>query len=146
MHVHLEYRLTKRRYHATREDEVIACIQPLVEMLESIFSRLTLAEKNLQPFKAVSDEDLNHGVNILRGIDPDFDPLIIRDSKKSIKDLSPKLKSFLENHPIERHYMFSIKKCGDVDCVCGPIRLHQNVFEKLHHLPDPRPSPSNPEK
>ena len=42
--------------------------------------------------------------------------------------------------------MFSIKKCGDVDCVCGPIRPHQSVFENLHHLPDPRPSPSNPEK
>ena len=64
------------------ENEVIACIQPLVEMLESIFSRLTLGEKNAQPLKAASDEDLNHGVNILRRIDPDFDPLIIRDSKK----------------------------------------------------------------
>ena len=115
-------------------------------MLESIFSRLTLDEKNLQPFKAASDEDLNYDVNILRRIDLDFDPLIIRDSKKSIKDLSPKLKSFLENHCIERHYMFSIKNCGDVNSVCGPIRLHQSVSENLHHLPDPRPSPSNPEK
>ena len=119
------------------EEEVIASVQPMIEMLEKIFMRLTLGENHLQTFKAVSSDVLNDSVDILKRIDPHFDPLTILDSKKSLKHISAELTLFINKHCVERHYMFSIKKCEDVDCICGPIRLHQSNFEQLHHLPSP---------
>ena len=35
-------------------------------------------------------------------------------------------------------YMFSIKKCGLIHCkVCKPPHLPKEIFESIHHLPDP---------
>ena len=117
------------------EEEVIASVQPMIQMLEDIFTRLTLGEQHFQTFKAVSVDVLKEFVSILKRIDPYFDPLTILDSKKSLKNISVELTLFMNKHCVERHYMFSIKKCGDVDCICGPIRL-PSIFEQLHHLPD----------
>ena len=37
-----------------------------------------------------------------------------------------------------------MKKCGKVDCtICQPIRLPNDVFEQLYHLPDPIPDTVN---
>ena len=37
-----------------------------------------------------------------------------------------------------RHYIFSIKKCGTTHCtICKPPRLPKEIFDTLHHLPDP---------
>ena len=37
-------------------------------------------------------------------------------------------------------YSFSIKRCGSTACsICAPPRLPAEVFETLHHLPDPVP-------
>ena len=37
-----------------------------------------------------------------------------------------------------RHYSFDILKCGSSACeFCKPPRLPQEVFRKVHHLPDP---------
>ena len=31
-----------------------------------------------------------------------------------------------------------MKKCGESNCkICKPVRLPRDVFDKLHHLPDP---------
>lgn len=40
----------------------------------------------------------------------------------------------------ERHYFIDIKKCGDSTCtIYKPIRLPDEVFSKLTHMPDPMP-------
>lgn len=42
---------------------------------------------------------------------------------------------------LDRHYMFSIKKCKDVQCKFHlPPMLPDELFDSLHHLPDPIPS------
>ena len=107
--------------------------------------RLHVGGKFLK-FKPANPDDLRDFVHILQQIDKSFDENIVLDSKTQIKDLSVELATFLDKHSVQRHYMFSLKKCEDVNCVCGPVRLHNDVFRKLHHLPDPKPCPSNPEK
>lgn len=51
-----------------------------------------------------------------------------------------------KQHPLDfmshccqsRHYSFDILKCGSSACeFCKPPRLPQEVFRKVHHLPDP---------
>lgn len=50
------------------------------------------------------------------------------------------MQEFLEHCCKSRHYFFSIKKCGESTCtICRPIRCPTEVFEQLHHLPDPVP-------
>ena len=67
------------------EGEVINCVKPAISMLNSIFSRLTLGEKNFQAFEALSLNDLQMYVDILRRIDEDFDPSVILDSTTEVK-------------------------------------------------------------
>ena len=80
------------------EDEVINCVQPTIKLLESIFSQLTLGEKNFQVFKAGAVDDLKVYLDGLKHIDEEFDPSIVLDSKKQIKNVPSKLKAFLEQH------------------------------------------------
>lgn len=47
-------------------------------------------------------------------------------------------KSFFYHCCRVRHYTFSVLKCGSSPCsICRPARLPSDVFNKLHHLPDP---------
>ena len=44
----------------------------------------------------------------------------------------------------ERKYFFSLKKCGKNDwTLCFAPRLPSDVFDTLHHLPDPEPDIAN---
>ncbi len=54
---------------------------------------------------------------------------------------------FLKTHCNERDYVFSVKKCGKDSCKfgCAEPRLPADVFSKLHCLPDPEPSPTEPD-
>ena len=46
----------------------------------------------------------------------------------------------MEHCCIARHYFFSIKKCGELDCtICRPPRCSPEDFEQLYRLPDPVP-------
>ena len=80
------------------KDEVINCEQPTIKLLESIFSQLTLGEKNFYVFKVAAVDDLKQYLDVLKHIDEEFDPSIVLDLKKQIKDVPPKLKAFLEQH------------------------------------------------
>ena len=51
------------------------------------------------------------------------------------------LKQFLSHCCQERTYSFSIKKCGQHDClICSAPRLCEDDFKRLSHLPDPVPT------
>ena len=40
--------------------------------------------------------------------------------------------------------LFFCLKCGEASCTtCLPIRLPRDIFDRLYHLPDPMPSPTN---
>jgi len=59
--------------------------------------------------------------------------------KRQLANL-PGLSAFLDHCCQTRHYFFAIHKCGESDCtMCRPPRLPTEVFEQLHHFPDPVP-------
>ena len=50
------------------------------------------------------------------------------------------MKKFLDHCCQERLYSFSIKNCCSTACsICAPPQLPTEVFETLHHIPDPIP-------
>ena len=50
------------------------------------------------------------------------------------------MQAFLETHCQERHYSFSVKKCGSTECdICFETRLPAEISSDLHFLPDPVP-------
>ena len=62
------------------------------------------------------------------------------DRAKAILTDRPRLKQFLDHCCVVRHYHFSIKKCGSLQCsICKPPRLSSDVFSTVCHLPDPVP-------
>ena len=71
----------------------------------------------------------------------DIDPTVTRDDTTFAKLHKKELiMNFLKSNCVERHYMFSVKKCLSF---CAPPRLPMDVFNTLHHLPDPQPRGSD---
>ena len=63
-----------------------------------------------------------------------------KDTTKKLIEDKEQLGDFLESHCKIRHYMFSVKKCGSADCnICKVPHLPADVFNDIHHLPDPIP-------
>lgn len=69
-------------------------------------------------------------------IDSTLNPNNLRKADVSSKTA---LLDFLQVHCKVCHYMFSVKKCKLPGCVCNPPRLPVDIFDSLHHLPDPIP-------
>lgn len=112
-------------------------LQPVKDLLEDVFSKLSLKDEPFQIFQAASDKEMESIWKELMVIDAS----VKRDETTQVK-LKNKtaLMDFMKSHCLERHYMFSVKKCGSMDCsVCGPPRLPLDIFETLNHLPDPVP-------
>lgn len=73
----------------------------------------------------------------LTKIDKEFDVTILLDSSRPCKP-SGNIKKFMDKHCMKGHYQFSIKKCTDDKCICGPPRTTPEVFAQFH-LPFPVP-------
>lgn len=119
------------------EDEVIHSVQPLKDLLGSVICRLRLKEHGFETREAATDDEMTKlWENILK-----VDESLTQDvrTKQQLKRYR-QLSVFLETHCRVRQYTFSILKCKEPDChVCGPPRSPPEVFEQLHHLPDPVP-------
>ena len=126
--------------------EVEDALRLTKNLMESVFGRISLKGNQLKTFDAASEEEIAKFAEVLKKIDEDFDISSITNTKKPLTKLSNKMRLFLDGHCKERHYLFSIKKCGSNDCVCGKVRLNPEVFKDIHHLPDPKPSSSNSDK
>lgn len=94
---------------------------------------------------ALSVEKLLDFAQILNRIDDTFDATTLLDSSKPVI-IGKKLFDFMKTHCRERNYMFSVKKCGMTGCICGIVRTEKDVFSQIHHLPDPSPIMSEPDK
>ncbi|CAB4000678.1 Hypothetical predicted protein [Paramuricea clavata] len=109
-----------------------------MSMLEGLIMNLKLKEDQFSIFQASKSDDMeNLWANILK-----IDPTMTRQctTKKSIEK-KQLFNKFLETHCRIRHYMFSIKKCGKDSCtICKAPRLPAELFNEIHHLPDPEPS------
>ena len=119
------------------KDALKKSLQPVKDLIEGVFSRLSLKDEPFQIFQAASDEEIDSIWEELRVIDA----TITRDDTTQIKLKNKSaLMNFMKTHCLERHYMFSVKKCGLEDChVCSSPRLTPEIFQTLNHLPDPVP-------
>ena len=110
-------------------------LEPVILLLSSWFQRLKLKGEPFTVFTSATSNDLDTLGGFLRQIQPDIDPATI--SKTSLPKFSG-LQNFLDHCCRSRHYSFSILKCGFSDCaICKPLRLPKEIFDTLHHIPDP---------
>lgn len=85
----------------------------------------------------LSEDQLASGTDHLQTF---IDPAITQtDTMANLKN-RPRLVKFMETHCLQRHYHFSVKKCGVAGCeFCFDITMPLEDFEQLHFLPDPVP-------
>ena len=110
-----------------------------VKLLMSItFQRLVLT---FEIYEAASQHQMSGLWNCVGDMDPKLKPDM--KAKKDIRGC-PDLKAFIDHCCQIKHYAFSIKKCGKLDCsICLPPRLPPEEFGTLSFLPDPVPSPDD---
>ena len=73
----------------------------------------------------------------MRKIDGSHEPT---DTTKVLTKGKKELQEFMQSHCKVCHYMFSVKKCNDIDCrICKPPRLPPDVFLRYSPLQDPIP-------
>ena len=106
--------------------------------LTQVLQRLQLKGKLFQMFTSASAAELEQFCSALLV----FDDSLTVSIKKAQVGQYPRLQAFLQHCCRQRHYFFDILKCGKPDCdICKPVRLPTEVFQQLHHLPDPTPGP-----
>ena len=135
--------ISKLRSLSLRNNEIVQTvldsIEPVKDILCSIFRRLELHDRNFLMYPSASEEEMVEMWSILKSVDPSLDyGNVYRQA--SLKKLV-KLDTFLQHCCQSRHYSFSIKKCGIANCsICKPVRMQLDIFKNIHHLPDPIPS------
>ena len=100
------------------------------------FSRLKLKDEAVQAFFAASDAEIEQFWSAVLSIEHTLE-YSVSYSKANVQS-KQHLLEFMDHCCQCRHYSFDILKCGSPACtVCKPPCLPEEVFSKLHHLPDP---------
>ena len=121
--------------HPGLREALLDSIEPVKALLSGLFLRLKLKEDPFSVFTAASTAEIDCFWNTIFKVD---DLMTKRDHTKQVLKNRPSLKRFLEHCCKARHYLFSIKKCGEQDySICRSPQLPCEVFESLQHLPDP---------
>ena len=119
---------------------ILDSIEPVKILLADIPERLELHGEKFQVFPAAHGQDLEELWSVLESVDSAL-KYGEKYQKAHLKD-HPALVDFMSHCCQSRHYSFSIKKCGQSSCTsCKPIRMPSELFDQLHHLPDPIPCP-----
>ncbi len=119
------------------QDAIADSLEAPKTLLYSLFRRLKLKDEPVREFHASSDCDIDAFWDVIREVD---DTLTQNDTTAKLLLPKKKLQAFFDSHCKRRHYMFSVMKCTDASClVCKPPRLPEDVFQSLHHIPDPVP-------
>ena len=101
-----------------------------VDLLNSVFSKLSLKDKRFQKFSPCTDEILaNYHLIVDR-----FDENISELKKKEHLKNFPKFNEFLRTHTARRTYCFHILKCSTDDC---PFHFPVRGMEKIESFGDP---------
>ena len=115
----------------TLKGNLLQAMQPVVELLNDRFSRLTWKEEKVQVHEPCSEEDIQNLQEILRSIDSEINLETCFKDKTALSD-------FISKHCNLSHYMFQVKKCGNCGvCDVLPARLPEDDFKDLHFLPHP---------
>ena len=119
--------------HPALREALLDSIEPVKALLSALFLGLKLKDP-FSVFTPATTAEIDCFWDILK-----VDHLLSKgDRTKKVLQNRPDLLKFLKHCCKTRHYLFSIKKCGEQDCsICRPPRLPSEVFESLHHLPDP---------
>ena len=118
------------------KEAVVDSLESPKTLLYSLFSRRKLKDEPVCNFHASSDHDIDAFWAEILKVDETL-TRVTQLSSKSCRRKSCKTSSTaIASGGIT--YMF---KCEDATCsVCKPPRLPQDVFQSLHHLPDPVPN------
>ena len=120
------------------KEQVVESVRPMKDLLLNIFTRLKLKENYFKTFDSASETDITELWNEILRIEPSLTPTDTTKEKISKKH---NLLEFIKHHCVQRHYMFSIKKCERLECeTCSFPQLPPSLFSNLHHLPDPVPN------
>ena len=115
--------------HCGFQEEFKDSLQPATVLLSALFQRLKLKNKSFHIFPSSTSLEIDEFLSVLKQIQ--------RTKASSLTRLT-QLKNFMDHCCHIRHYIFSIKKCGATHCtICKPPRLPKEIFDTLHHLPDP---------
>ena len=115
-----------------------ASVKPAINLLKEALSRLSLKDKSFEMMDSPSEADLDALFTSIHKIDPGVERT--HTEKRQLANV-PGLSAFLDHCCQTRHYFFAIRICGKSDCtMCRPQRLPTEVFEQLHHFPDPVPN------
>lgn len=114
---------------------MIDSLSPCVTLLHDLFSRAQWKDHKLEPFSAASDCEITEFWKVMLDIDATLKSCSY--TKKTIKSKGNMLK-FISHCCQARHYSFCVRKCFSDTCtICAPPRLPQEVYQRLHFLPDP---------
>ena len=115
--------------------EIFKSVQSTLSLLSDVIRRLELKGKKFEVYESCSEDEIQAFWEVLHLIEPQ----LTRDdtTKKGISHME-RLKKFYDHCCCMRHYFFSIKKCGKDGCdMCKPVRMSEEDFAKLKHMPDP---------
>lgn len=118
------------------EGEVLDALAPMKALLQGIFIHLQLKDHNFDTFEAASKLEIDEMWGNILAVDETITPETTTKDETQKKE---RFQDFLQRHCKIRHYMFSVKICNTSSCTCKPPRLPKDVFDSLHHLPDPMP-------
>ena len=111
-----------------------------ISLFSSIFEPLSLKGNKIEIYQPITDDEVEAFFQANHTLDKELTGY----ERNEDFDKRLKLKEFLDHSTKQRHYFYSIKKCGDSNCkTCLPPRLPLQTFQKLHHLPDPMPDERN---
>ena len=101
-----------------------------VDLLNSVFSKLSLKDKRFQTFSPCTNEELT---NYHRPNDRFNENISELKKKEHLKNF-PKFNEFLRTHTTRRNYYFHVFKCSTDDC---PFQFPVRGKEKIESFGDP---------
>ena len=134
--------MSQLRQAAEKKEDLVTAIldsiAPVKILLTDILLRLELHGEKFRVFPAAHDHDMKELWSNLESLDSTlkYGDKLCKANLDDHKDLM----EFMNHCCQSRHYHFTVKKCGQPSCsICKPVCMPKELFDQLHHLPDPIP-------
>ena len=128
--------LDKNNLGLNIKEKILESTQVCKSLLSSIFERLVYSGDPITSFIPATAKEMNLLWSEITKIDQSLSPSDSTTAAITKKDV---FMNFYQTHCKSRHYLFSVKKCSDINCQFHlPTRMEN--FETLEHLPNPIPN------
>ena len=128
-----------RKHLEGKELVVQDSLSPVKILLCKVFCRLKLHNEEIRTFTSATTDELSEFWSAMIAIDctlGEHNAVYRQETMNQHENIC----KFIEHCCQATHYTFDIIKCGKLSCsFCPPVRLPQQIFEKLHHIPHPVP-------